>query len=210
VSAYTDRLRTMGVAETEFRLCLQPQLVAEHERLVEDLARLADTPDGRLNSGGQRRRLAEQIRQLEESMAGDAIVLKLRSLGMRYGRLVADHPPRKAADGTVDERDRLGFNVQTFPGALIRASVCEPAFDDEDWEILLGDDGKLSDRQYDDLFQAAWSLNRRDVDVPFSLLASQILASESGSSAPNGSASASNASTAGSRRPRTSTTKQAG
>jgi len=47
--------------------------------------------------------------------------------------------------------------------------------DDEDWAAL---DQSLTSRQFDDLSDAAWSLNRREVDVPFSRAASRILRSE--------------------------------
>jgi hypothetical protein len=56
--------------------------------------------------------------------------------------------------------------------ALIRASVFEPELDDEDWEALIGPEGILTDRQFGTLSDAAWFLNRGEVNVPFSHAAS--------------------------------------
>jgi hypothetical protein len=110
----------------------------------------------------------------------------------RWREFVAEYPPRQADDGTVDPRDQhVGVDTDEFFPALIRRSVFDPQLDDEDWRVLLGDseaervrrekagkpveDGKLTDRQFDQLADAAWGLNRRDVDVPFSPAASAIL-----------------------------------
>jgi hypothetical protein len=48
--------------------------------------------------------------------------------------------------------------------------------DDEDWQALLGGDGRLgllTSRQLDDLAAVAFQLARHPVDVPFSPAASQ-------------------------------------
>ncbi|KPC64591.1 hypothetical protein, partial [Streptomyces chattanoogensis] len=93
--------------------------------------------------------------------------------------------------GLVEQDKYLGVNVTTFFDALIRASAV--GLDDDDWRVLLGDseaerarltaegredeieEGKLTDRQYDRLADAAWGLNREDLDIPFSPDASRIL-----------------------------------
>jgi hypothetical protein len=68
----------------------------------------------------------------------------------------------------------------------VRRCLVDPVLTAEQWRTLLGDpddvrakliaegkadevrDGVLTDRQFGAMSDAAWSLNRRDVDVPFS------------------------------------------
>jgi hypothetical protein len=166
-------------------ICLRGDLVAEHERLSRELDDAVKNRGRKLSDGGDARRLAERIRQLELAMAEATVDFELRSLGRRWKRFLAEHPPRRAEDGTVDERDKaIGVNVETFFTDLIRASVVSPVLDEEDWAALLGDpddpdaEGGLSDAQVDELGSAAWALNRGGVDVPFSHAASRILSSE--------------------------------
>src|SRR5690606_31840899 len=107
----------------------------------------------------------------------------------------------------VDERDKyIGVNTDTFFPALIRRSTVEPELDDEDWDLLLNE--RLTSRQFDDLANAAGSLNRRGVDVAFSLAASRILFAEHAKRLRSGSATRQGGWTAGRRprRPYTSTT----
>jgi hypothetical protein len=68
-------------------------------------------------------------------------------------------------------RDRIGVNADTFYDAIIRACLVDPELTDDDWDQLAG---ALTDRQYDELSDAAWGLNRREVDVPFSRAASRM------------------------------------
>jgi hypothetical protein len=65
----------------------------------------------------------------------------------------------------------LGACGDTLFPALVRASTVDPQLDDAEWAELL--DEKLTDRQFSDLTDAAWFLNRGEVDIPFSRAASQ-------------------------------------
>ena len=66
--------------------------------------------------------------------------------------------------------DLIGVNADTFYEAIIRACVVDPQMSDEQWHALCA---ALTDRQFDELAQAAWDLNRREVDIPFSRAASR-------------------------------------
>jgi hypothetical protein len=105
----------------------------------------------------------------------------LRALGrLPWRDLLAEHPARKDED-----RDSMGFNSDTFWPALLRASTVSPELDEEDWDALLA---VLTDAQFSVLCDKAWGLNRRDITVPFSRLASGVLAlSASESKPPNDS-----------------------
>lgn len=173
-----DLLRAAKLPERSVPVCLQADLVAEHEAAERELGKARDRPGKRLDSGDRVRELSERIAALEEQMAEHTIEFRLRALPRpSWKSLLAQHSPRKADDGSVDERDRyIGVNVETFFDALVRVCVVEPEMDEDDWRLLL--DEKLTDRQFDELSDAAWGLNRRDVDVPFSRAASKTLTSE--------------------------------
>jgi hypothetical protein len=123
--------------------------------------------------------IARQIEEVRQEMEEHSIIFRLRALPRpKWKEFIAEHPPRKNEDGSVDDRDRfIGVNVETLFPSLIRISTVEPELDDEDWELLL--DEALTDRQFDTLADAAWGLNRKEINIPFSRAASKILASDS-------------------------------
>lgn len=188
--------------ERSVEICLHPDLMAE----LQDLERQLEEADARHRSsgslaGGDRVEIAQKMEAVRERMKAHTVKFRLRAVPRRrWTALVAEHPPRPGV-----ERDTvMGLNEETFFEAMVRECTVEPDLDDKDWATLL--DEALSDAQWGVLTNAAWAVNARDVDVPFSRAASRILqTSAPESSAPNGLASASNGSTAGSPRRRTST-----
>ena len=151
---------------------------------------------------------------MREEMLADSVEFRFRALPrLAYTQLLREHKPRDD-----DEFDKAqGFNADTFFEAIIRACLVEPELDDEDWLALLGDGtvknpGVLSSAQFDKLADCAYSVNRRDVNVPFLQAAWQPQPiSEDVSKRPNDAVSARNGSTVGNRaRSRaTSTTRTA-
>lgn len=130
----------------------------------------------RANPGPDERRIAGEIKALEQQMEDGRLDVRLRAMSRAAWRqILTDYPPRKLDDGTVVDEDAMGVNNQTFFPALIRASVIDPVFDEDDWKQLL--DEALSPRQFDDLSNAAWGINRNGVSVPLSLAASRTLQS---------------------------------
>jgi hypothetical protein len=166
-------------AQRSVKVCLRNDLVADWEAADRELTRVQAerlATDSK-EAGAGTAELADKVRALEALMNEQADEWLLRAMPRHQFRaLMAAHPPRKGEDGEPVEGDRV-FNRATFFPALIRASVVSPELDDEDWAWLLGDDeaedGVLTDRQFSDLEDAAWFLNRGEVDVPFSLAASQ-------------------------------------
>jgi hypothetical protein len=142
-------------------VCLRGDLVAEHEAADRELEALAEKPVTKFGGDG-RGELQARIRDLEEQMRGATYDFRFRALTRRgWHAFVAEFPPRPD-----NERDAaIGVNTETFFDALIRKCLVDPALDDEAWFRL---NENLTDRQYDTLSDAAWGLNRRDVDVPFS------------------------------------------
>lgn len=197
--AFVDMLAQARPAERVIRLCLRGDLVAEYEELDRHRAEVVNKVDRSSLAGSPAVAIARQMEALQEQMKDFTYPFRVRALTRKtYQALVAAHPPRRDEKGEVLEADReMGINQNTFWDPLIRACVVDPVMDDEQWARLL--DELLSDRQYEQLGIAALAVCRGNVDIPFSSAASDLLKTSGGeSSAPNGSASPSDASTAGS------------
>jgi hypothetical protein len=111
------------------------------------------------------------VERLRAELEDYVVEFRLRGLdSKRWERLLAKHSPRKDEEGNVDSRDRRGWHAETFPPALVRATVISPELDDDDWLALLGDDenvGSLTFGQIDRLAGVAFRLSQADIDVPF-------------------------------------------
>lgn len=155
-------------------ICLRGDLVAEHEELERQFEeanrRAADSLAG--NGAGE---LADRIEALQEEMRAATVTFRLRALPKPAWRaLLAAHPPRQDDDGKPLQEDAvIGVNMDTFWDAIARACLVDPEVDDETWALMAGPEGRLTDNQLGHLADAAWAVNRGDVDVPFSRAVSQ-------------------------------------
>lgn len=188
----------------EVPICLRGDLQAVWEKLDSELIDLRNSATSTLANtpSSEEFKLAGQIKALEEQMASSTVIVRLEALSRRPWRdLIEAHPPREgnAADAA------MGCNQETYFDALIGACTVSPEFDTERLEKFLN---KITPTQFNSLSDAAWSLNRRDVSVPFSRTASLINQGSGGTSKQQSdSASATASSQAGSRKksPSTST-----
>jgi len=173
VPTFTELLKGARLPEASHEVCLRADLVAEFERLERELerARKVPTASDSLNAAGDARRLAAQIEAVQEEMTAGTATFRMRALPKsKWRALVAAYPPR---EGMPDDA-QIGVNRDDFLPALIRVSTIEPELAEEQWEALLGEDGVLTDRQFSDLADEAWFLNRGEVNVPFSRAVSQM------------------------------------
>lgn len=162
--------------EVTVKLCLRTDLQDQWEKLEVELraddAAAADTlakPPGNL-------KLAKQIRALEAEMEKANLTLTLRAMERApWKELLSAHPPRK----DVPTDWGMGYNPETMFDDLIGKSIVEPVLDETQLTKLLD---ALTAGQYDRLSNAAWTLNKSDVSVPFSPTASRIAASSGGTS----------------------------
>ena len=178
MSPTTPRLADPGalirggkLPEKDFPVCVDPDLVAEYEQLVEmrDAAKAAGASS---LAGGNTADIDAQFAALREQMDAATVVLRLRALGRRRWReLREEHPPRKDDDGNVIPQDVLGVNYDAFFDALVRESLVEPQLDDDTLTLLIEE--RLTDRQWNDLTDVAWALNEARINIPFSFAASQ-------------------------------------
>jgi hypothetical protein len=203
-------------------ICLRGHLQAEWDQLKAAYdAGPGDDDRSTMAIRAAKRRVAEQMAEVEAQMRAGTVAFRLRALPRRrtpgvpadqlvWSELVGKHPPRKDTNGKVDPRDAAtGVNTPALLEELVRASVVEPELTPEQWARL---DAKLSDGQFQVLAWAAWNLNRSEVDVPFSRAASMMRRLDAGSRRPNDSASPSDASTDGNpdNSPSTTTTPAGG
>jgi hypothetical protein len=159
-------------------LCLRGDLAAEVERLDAELAQLQKAPGTSLAGNGSGA-LVEQIEAVQEQMREHTYPVRMRALPRaEWQALRAAHPPRVDADGEMLLEDRMsGVDRSTFFEPAVRASIVDPELTDAEWTDLVG---KLTDRQFEDLVAAVWTLNQGSVSVPFSRAVSRARAGTDG------------------------------
>jgi hypothetical protein len=168
---FKSMLAEAALPETTVQICLRGDLVADHE-LAERELELAQKQAVDSLAGNGAAAIAERIEGLEAQMREHTYDFRLRALPRPAWRaLVAGHEPRRGDDNEIRAEDRMGVNAETFFPAMIRACLVDPELTDDEWAQL---NEALTDRQFDDLSDAAWGLNRREVDIPFSRAASRM------------------------------------
>jgi hypothetical protein len=164
---FKSMLAEAALPETTVQICMRGNLAADHELAERELEQAQKTATDSLAGTGAAA-IVERIEGLEAQMREHTYPFRLRALPRRVWReLVAAHPPRRGDDEILPE-DSMLINSETFYDAMIRACLVDPELTDEEWNAL---NEVLTDRQHGVLSDAAWGLNRRDVDVPFSLTA---------------------------------------
>lgn len=192
-------LKAAKLPEDSVPICLRGDLQAQFEQAERELAEAEATRKATDSlAGNGTRAIAERIEALREEMRENTVEFRFRALHRHVWKALRDrHPPRRKEDGSPDERDAfVGVNMDTVFDDLIRSCLVEPQLDEDDWRVLLGDsdeerarleaegkpveEGTLTDRQWNQLADCAWTLNRGEVSVPFSRAASKIVNSASG------------------------------
>jgi hypothetical protein len=153
-------------------VCLRGDLAAEFEELDRQLTEAQRKQSDSLDGSGVGA-LLDRMEALQAEMREHTYLFRLRAMPKpKFRALIAAHPPRRGDDGELVDGDRLmGVDTETFWDALIRACLIDPVLDDEKWRRT---EAALTDKQYEQLSDAAWGLNRGEVDIPFSLAASRI------------------------------------
>jgi hypothetical protein len=195
IPTFTELLKGARLPEADHPICLRADLTAEFEAAERELERLRkQAPVADSLAGSPTRSLALKIEELQRQMQEATYHFRLRALPKsKWRALVADHPPRKDDKGEpIAEDAQVGINKEAFLDALIRVSVIDPVMTAREWRVFLEGhseeekkelreagreedirgDGVLTDRQYSDLCDEAWFLNRGEVSVPFSRAAS--------------------------------------
>jgi len=193
IPSFTDLLKGAKLPEASHPVCLRADLTAEFEAAERELERLRkEAPQADSLAGSPTRVLVRRIEEIQQDMTAATYVFRLRALPKsKWRALVAAYPPRKDEKGEpLPEDAQIGIHKEAFLDALIKVSVVDPEITEEQWRKLIGDsddekrqlkaegkeeeieEGALTDRQYSDLCDEAWFLNRGEVSVPFSRAAS--------------------------------------
>lgn len=167
---------------TTARIPMRGDLGSEIEELEERL-RVEQEVDRGENRAPLAPQLARQLLDLQEELRQSEVSFVLRGVGRRaFTDLVGDHPP--AAD-QLEKATELGiqlqWNTDTFPPALVAASVVVPDdWDLEDWAEAYED---WPTGVWARIWRAALAVNNGVVDPgPKSVRASAILATASAQS----------------------------
>lgn len=163
-------IRNGKLKTDEFRACMDPDLIAEHQDLLDQRAAARARAEDSL-AGGNVAELEEKIAGVLDRIEAQTVVLVLKALPRPEFRSLKDaHPPRRDPEGNPlpEHADdwRLGVNVDTFFDPLIRAELVSPVLDEDTLTMLLEE--RLTDGQWDALTTVAWNLNLDKISVPFS------------------------------------------
>lgn len=167
MTSFEDILAAARLPETSVSLCLRGDLDAEWR----DLERKLQSASRDVASLGQRSDasiLAERIKALEAEMAESQVTFRLRADSAKAWSDFVGTKPVRAKDET--DEAFIGRYFDWMCLLISRVSV-EPAMTPEQVAQLCD---VLSAAQWDELGNAAWTLNARSVAVPFSLAASAL------------------------------------
>ena len=173
--------KTAKLAERTVKIVIDPAAAEALEALAAKVNAMAGQPATATLEGDPLKAVKQEYEDLKAKVAADAVEFRIRALPRRkFTATKFEHPPREGS--RVDEFYECNFD--DVAEVLIRRGTVEPVLDEADWVWLLGDGtddnpGVLSSGQYDKLANTAWSANRRDVDVPLLLAASDPLPSSS-------------------------------
>ncbi|MFF4600553.1 hypothetical protein [Amycolatopsis sp. NPDC001319] len=150
-------------------LCLRPDLRDRWQDLNNQLMTTRTGRNTMAPTTGEKE-LAQKIKALEAEIAENTMTVLMRGLRHEpWAKLVAEHPPRMDKPGD----QQSGFNVDTFIPALVRAQIVEPELSEAQFDKLVD---VITQAQWDDLANAAYSLGRGDRNRPvFSQAASQLI-----------------------------------
>jgi hypothetical protein len=171
-SSIEDILAQATPRERTVKVCIRGDLAGEAERLQDELSRVSeDWEPADLTDVHPGRELAAQLKELQQQIRGAEVPFKLRYIGDRaYSDLMAANPSKD---------DSQAFDSETFPRALIAASCVDPVMSEEQVTELFE---KINEGEIKKLFDAAWDVHNSSDIVPFSLLASGLLAALGGES----------------------------
>jgi hypothetical protein len=167
-----DILARAKPREKTVLVCIRGDLAGEAERLQDELSRVStDWEPADLTDVHPGRELAEKLKALREQIREAEEPFKLRYIGDKaYSDLMAAHPSKD---------DNEAFDSESFPRALVAASCIEPVMSEEQVAELFE---VINEGEIKKLFDAAWDVHNSSDMVPFSLLASGLLAALGGES----------------------------
>jgi hypothetical protein len=157
LGGYQPPRNSVQITQRADLLARHAELNAAHGVAIRD--------DMALNRNPEAPAILAELHDLEDEIAASEVTFTFESIGRhKYLRLIASHPPTKK-----DRSDRLDFNADTFPQALVAASCVSPVMTVEQAVEL---EERLSDGQFRKLWNAAIGVNIGDDAAPKSALRS--------------------------------------
>lgn len=148
------------------------RLTALAQTAADARAAEASTPaKSRLMSDTGAQEAVEAFNAFRNEARGRATAVVIEALGrVAWRDLVRAHPPREQTvtddEGkpttVLHDEDGAGINFDTFPDALVPASIVEPEFGSDEDRAAFVDN--LSDPDFYRLYGVAWTLNRSAAD----------------------------------------------
>ena len=158
----TDILAMKKPVTKTITVQLDGELAEEITELVEEL-RLAERSDGRENKLDRAPAIKLKLENLRVKAQATSVSFTFQSIGrVEYDALLELHKPTPQ-----QIKEKMQFNIDTFPAALVAASCTEPKmefniaqamFDSSDWNSA----------ELQELFLAAFSANNEVPDIPLS------------------------------------------
>lgn len=144
-------------------LVLRADIQQQIEELEKKLIAIRAESDGTLAGNADASPIADQINALIDEAKESTIDVLLRALPRKqWSDLVTKNPPKS---------EEFLYDVVGLMNEAVPACWVSPELDDETREALL--DG-LTQGQWDRLSEATQMLNRGDVNIPFSALATRV------------------------------------
>jgi hypothetical protein len=170
MASIEDILAEARPRERTVKVCIRGDLAGRMEELQDALAQTStDWEPSDLSEMHPGRAIAEEMKALREQIHAAERPFTLRYIGDKaYSDLMAAHPSKEADEA---------FDSETFPRALIAASCVDPVMSEEQAAQLFE---KINEGEIKRLFDAAWDVHNSSEMVPFSLLASGLLAALGG------------------------------
>lgn len=114
---------------------------------------------GKSDEAPEQERLAK-VADLEAKLRQSSVKIVIQSMGRRaYDELAQKHPPTEAQiEQFKDQRTKPQFNIDTYPTALVVASVIEPVMADEELANWL-DGEDWTGGEFTELFSQCIAIN---------------------------------------------------
>lgn len=161
-------LAAASLREESVEICMAGQLNARWEDLGRQLAAVLERtagenpdPAAKLSDADPRAELTAEMEEVRQQMVAASYKFRFRALPRRqYRDLIDKHPGRP-------ERREVRYNEATFPPALIRQCMIDPAIGSDAEFRELAD--VLTDGQTAEMFNAAYLANEGGSEVPKSV-----------------------------------------
>lgn len=165
---FKELLKTATLPERVVSIVMDRQLVAEFQRLEDQLATAQQKRASDTRMASEVTAAAQQIEDLREKMRASTVEFTLRGMpAWKWRDLKAKNP---ADEEDPSNEDRLiGADIKALFNEAVPASIVSPQIDTDDWEKFLE---VLTEGEWERFVNAVYALNEEGTGVPFSRNAS--------------------------------------